>query len=668
MKSIHGDQFWQAAENNTPKSRGTLQANTFPQLLLHNATHLANNVSVREKEFGLWQTWTWQQVKEEVVAFAAGLEALGFKADGKLAIIGRNRPRLYWGVTAAQCLRGIPVPVYHDSVPEETEYILAHAEIQFVLAENQEQVDKVLEIAERLPNFERIIYDDERGLKDYDKTKLHSFEDVQKRGRELLASNPEWLDKRIAATTGDDTAILMYTSGTTGNPKGVVLSNHNIITTARNSISCDGLTAEEEVISYLPMAWVGDNLFSYAQAYVAGFCINCPESEHTLSLDLREIGPTYYFAPPRIFEDLLTNVMIRMEDASSFKQELFHYFLGVAKKVGVKILNREPVSRIDRFKYWLGDLLIYAPLKNIMGLSRIRIAYTAGEAVGTELFNFYRSLGINIKQLYGQTEAGVFVTLQPDSEVRADTVGRPIPEVEVMISDSGEVLYRGPGVFQSYYKNEQATRDAKDKEGWVKTGDAGYFDDLDHLKIIDRVKDVGKLKDGSMFAPKYLENKLKFFPQIREAVTFGDQRDYVTAFVNIDLEAVGNWAERNNVAYASYQELAAHAEVYAMLKENIEQVNRDLSKDHNFCASQIKRFLILHKELDPDDGEMTRTRKVRRAIIFDKYKVLIDALYSKKTNCYIKTEVTFEDGHSGTIEADLEILDLQIYSPTAEAA
>ena len=637
-------------------------ADTFPKLLLENATKLATRAAIREKEFGIWQVWNWAQMKEEIFAFAAGLQAHGFAAGDKLAIIGRNRPRLYWGMTAAQILRGIPVPVYQDSVAEEMEYVLDHAEVKFVLAENQEQVDKALEIADRLPRLQQIFYDDSRGLRDYDKNKLHSFVETQQNGRELLTQNPTLLDDEIAAASGDDTAIFLYTSGTTGRPKGVVLSHANIIVTSRNSIARDNLTADEETLSYLPMAWVGDNIFSYGQAYVAGFCINCPESEMTVAVDLREIGPTYYFAPPRVFENLLTSVMIRMEDAGVVKQKLFHYFLNLARKVGGRILNGEAVSAADRFRYWLGNLLIYAPLKNTMGFSRIRLAYTAGEAIGAEIFDFYRSLGINIKQLYGQTEAAVFVTMQPDGEVYADTVGVPAPGVEVAVNDDGEVRYRGPGVFMSYYKNDEATAQTKDADNWVKTGDAGYFDERGHLKIIDRAKDVGKLNDGSLFAPKYIENKLKFFPQIQEAVTFGDGRDFVAAFINIDLDAVGNWAERNNIAYASYQELAAHKEVYEMIKRNLESVNRDLAGDAKLCASQIKRFLILHKELDPDDGEMTRTRKVRRATIFDKYDVLIGALYSDKTHCHISTEVTFEDGRTGAIEADLQIAEPEIFA------
>ena len=641
---------------------------TFPKLLIHNAERFANRPAVREKEFGIWQSWTWSEVKEEIFAFAAGLDALGFTTGDKIAIIGRNRPRLYWGITAAQCLGGIPVPVYADSVAEEMEYVLDHAEVRFVLAEDQEQVDKVLEVSDRLDQLDQIIYDDTRGLRDYDKTKLHDFAEVQALGQEALAKDPALLDTRIAAGKGSDIGIFLYTSGTTGKPKGVVLTNDNIIVTSRNSVEFDKLTEHEETLSYLPLAWVGDHIFSHGQAYVAGFCINCPENEETVSTDLREIGPTYYFAPPRVFEGILTQVMIRMEDASAMKQKLFHYFMDIAKQVGIKILDGKPVSALDRFKYWLGNLLIYAPLKNTMGFSRIKLAYTAGEAIGPEIFDFYRSLGINIKQLYGQTEAAVFITLQPDGEVFADTVGVPAPEVEIKITDNGEVIYRSPGVFESYYKNEQATRETKNEEGWVMTGDAGYFDDHGHLKIIDRAKDVGRLNDGAMFAPKYLENKLKFFPHIKEVVTFGNERDYVTAFVNIDLDAVGNWAERNNIPYASYQELASRPEVYKMMEESIKQTNADLATDSKMSGSQIHRFLILHKELDPDDGEMTRTRKVRRSTISEKYGVLIDALYDGSTAQHIRTEVTFEDGRTGAIEADIEIMDVETYPPLKKSA
>lgn len=649
-------------------AKDTVKLNTAPELLLHHASVRGDKTAMREKEYGIWQAWTWSEMKDEILALAIGQASIGFKRGDKLGIIGSNRPQLYWGICAAQCLGGVPVPLYKDMVADELQYVLEHAGVQYMLTEDQEQVDKVLEVQADCGDLEQIIYDDERGMRDYDHTHLHSFKGLQKAGREFSENKPDFLQGEIDNNKGSDVGIFLYTSGTTGKPKGVVLSHENIIITSRNTVIYDNLTDQEETLSYLPLAWVGDHIFSYGQAYVAGYCVNCPEDESTVATDMREIGPTYYFAPPRIFENMLTSVSIRMEDASVFKQKLFHYFMDVAKKAGVALINGETVSLADKLKHWLGNILIYAPLKNTLGLSKIRIAYTAGEAIGPEIFEFFRSLGINVKQLYGQTEAAVYITIQPDGEVYVDTVGVPAPEVEVKIADSGEVIYKSPGVFLEYYKNPEATRETKNEEGWVYTGDAGYFDERGHLKIIDRAKDVGKLNDDSMFAPKYIENKLKFFAQIQEAVVFGDARDFATAFINIDLEAISNWAERNNIAYASYQELAGHPQVYAMILGNIEQVNRDLASDSHLSGSQISRFLILHKELDADDGELTRTRKVRRRIVLEKYAVLIDALYSGKDNCFIRTEVVFEDGRKGSIEGDLAIQDVPTFKALEKAS
>jgi len=645
-----------------------LQGETFPQLLLQRLEHDAEHPAMREKAYGIWQTWTLGQLCEESFALAAGLADLGFARNDTLVIIGDNRPRLYGSMIAAQALGGVPVPAYQDSVAEEIQYVVDHAEARFIIAENQEQVDKALEIREQCPRVERVIYCDPKGLRKYDPRVVMDIETVMARGRELLKADPDKINAEIQKGKSSDTSIILYTSGTTGRPKGVVLSHENLLVTARNTNEFDGITADEEVLAYLPMAWVGDNVFSFAMGLVAGFCVNCPESTNTVAQDLREIGPTFYFAPPRVFESVLTSVMIRMKDAGRLKRSLFDHFMKVAKKTGVALMDGQSVPTWDRFHYWLGELLVYGPLKNTLGLSRVRVAYTAGEAIGPEIFEFYRSLGINLKQLYGQTEATVFITMQPDGVVRSESVGTPPPGVEVRIEENGEVVYRSPGVFKEYFKNPEATAETKTSDNWVHTGDAGYFDDEGHLRIIDRAKDVGKLNDSSMFAPKFLENKLKFFPEIKEVVTFGDQRDFVTAFINIDLDAVGNWAERNNVAYASYQELAAHPEVYALVQECIEQVNQSLAQDSHLSSSQIRRFLILHKELDPDDGELTRTRKVRRRIINERYGDLIEALFDGRKNCFISTEVMFEDGRQGQIEADLEIRDAAVSEEHSRAA
>jgi len=539
--------------------------------------------------------------------------------------------------------------------------VVEHAEARFALAEDQEQVDKLLEIRETVPRLEQIIYEDTRGLRNYGQDFLHSYETVQEMGREYDRANPGFHEKSVAGGKGADTSVMLYTSGTTGKPKGVVLTHDNVMRTARNNQEMENLGAKDEILAYLPMAWVGDHIFSFGQNYTAGFCVNCPESAATVMQDLRDIGPTYFFAPPRIFENILTTVMVRMEDAAPIKRRLFHYFMDLAQRAGTRILDGKPVSARDRLLYWLGNLLVYAPLKNTLGFSRIRLAYTAGEAIGPDIFDFFRALGINLKQLYGMTEASVFVTLQPNGQVDPETVGTPAPGVEVKIAEDGEVLFRGPGVFQEYYKSPEATAETKDADGWVHTGDAGLFNEAGHLKIIDRAKDVGKLGDGTLVAPKYLENKLKFFPDIKEAVAFGNERDYVAAFVNIDLVAMGNWAERHNIAYASYQELAAHPQVQEIVRQHVEQVNRDLSQDPNLGGSQIKRFLVLHKELDADDGELTRTLKVRRSFIADRYAELIESLYSDREECHVETEVTFEDGRKGVIAADLKIISAETF-------
>ncbi len=636
---------------------------TFPKLLDRNAKRFAGRPASREKEFGIWQSWTWAQVRDETRAFAMGLMRIGLKPGDRVAIVGSNRPRLYWSFVAVQMCGAVPVPVYADSVAEEMRYVFDHAEVSFAIVEDQEQVDKLLTIKEQVSRLEHIIYSDPRGLRNYDHGQLHPYSQLQDLGREQAAELGQKLDAIIAGQTGSDTCVMLYTSGTTGNPKGVVLTNDNILITSRGSADFDKLTERDEILSYLPLAWVGDFCYSMGQAYVAGYCCSCPESADTLMHDLKEIGPTFFFAPPRIFETLLTSITIRMEDAGWLKRTLFKRFMAHAKRVGGDILDRKPVSAWDRALYGMGEVLVYGPLRNALGMSRARIAYTAGEAIGPEIFKFYRSLGINLKQFYGQTEASPFITLQPDGEVGADTVGVPAPGVEIKIAENGEVMYRGPGVFKEYYKNAESTASTKTPDGWVLTGDAGFFvSDTGHLRIIDRAKDVGKLNSGAPFAPKYVENKLKFFPNIQEAVVFGNERDFAAAFLNIDLTALGNWAERNNISYASYQELAGHPRVYAMMQEHIAETNRSLAGDPMLSGCQIKRFLVLHKELDADDGELTRTRKVRRRIIAERYGPLIDALYSGADSVYAETEVTYEDGRKGKISATLRVADAETFA------
>ena len=647
----------------------TADLKTVPALLARNARKFGEKAAYREKEFGIWQSWSWAEAAQQVEDLALGLLTLGAEKGDHIAIAGRNRPYFYWSMLAAQSIGAIPVPIYQDAVGDEISYVLDHCNARFIVAGDQEQVDKILEIKNDLKNLEHIIYLDARGMRKYDHAMLSQFHELQKVGVAAKASLAADLEFRSGSLGYDDTCIMLYTSGTTGRPKGVVLSNRNVIETSKNSSIFDDLKASDEVLAYLPMAWVGDYTFSMGQALWTGFCVNCPESPETMMTDLREIGPTYYFAPPRVFENQLTDVMIRMEDASKLKRWMFKKAMAHAKTVGPALLSGLSVGLMDRIKYLLGDIFIYGPLKNTLGFSRIRVGYTAGEAIGPELFDFYRSIGINLKQLYGQTEATVFITLQPDGEVRADTVGVPAPGVEVRIADDGEIHYRSPGVFVEYYNNPESTASTKDEEGWVATGDAGFFEEgTGHLRIIDRAKDVGKMADGRLYAPKYVENKLKFYPNILEAVVFGSGREFCTAFINIDLNAVGNWAERNNIAYGGYQELSQHPDVLDMIQAHIEQTNLSIADDSMLSGCQVNRFLVLHKELDADDGEMTRTRKVRRRIVEEKFSDLITGLYDGSERVATATEVTYEDGRKGSISATLELRDAAIVAVQRMAA
>jgi len=645
---------------------------TFPRLLQKHATERPTAPAMREKEYGIWQALTWADLLAMVQQLAAGLHQAGLRRGEHMVVVGANRPRLYATMLAVQSLGAIPVPLYQDAAAAECVFPINNAEVRFAFAEDQEQVDKLLEIRDQCQQLERIYFDDPRGLRKYDEPCLASLDELQAVGKVFVGLHPEFFDAEVNRARPDDVGAMFFTSGTTGNPKGVVHTHNSLLNRARVGAEFDKLTGSEEVLAYLPPAWIGQNIFSYAQWLACGYVVNCPESSATVTIDLKEIGPTYYFAPPRIFEGLLTSVMIRMEDAGAIKRNMFHYFMGVAKRVGPKLMDGKTVSTLDRMLYALGGVFVYGPLRNTLGLSRVRVAYTAGEAIGPDLFSFFRSIGINLKQLYGSTETAVFVCLQPDNGARADTVGVPCEGVEIKVADNGEILVKSPGLLKEYYKNPAATAEVLTSDGWYHTSDAGFIDGNGHLKIIDRVKDVGRIKgganDGAMFAPKYVENKLKFFQHIKEVVAYGDGREKVCVMINIDFDAVGNWAERRNLPYAGYTDLAQKPEVYQLIKECVEKVNADLSVDTLLAGSQVSRFLVLHKELDADDGELTRTNKVRRGFIAERYDVLIDALYGGKTSQFIETQVKFEDGRTGKVSATLKIEDTKTFTPVKAAA
>ena len=632
---------------------------TFPGLLLKHSQNSADSPAFREKYLGIWQTYSWRESAEQVRALACGFAVMGLKRGDTIAIIGDNRPQLYWVFLAAQSIGAVPVPMYQDGVAEELQYVLNHAGVRFAVVEDQEQTDKLFLIKDRCSQLEEIIYKDSRGMLDYNQPFVHNYTDVQERGRAYDEENPDFFQRELAVTGPDDVAGVFYTSGTTGNPKGVQLTYSNLLVSANRFSHQEALQDDERQINYAPMAWVGDHFF-LALALSAGYSTNCPESRETLLTDLKEIGPTIFFGAPALWEGLLTTITIRMEDAGRFKRGLFRYFIDVAQRAGTDLLDRRPVGLADRLRYWLGEVFIYGPLKNNLGLSHTRLAITGGAPLGENTFSFYRSIGINLKQIYGQTECSAYATRHHNGDARQDTVGPPCEGVEIRIADSGEILVKSPGNFTGYFKNPEATRETLTEDGWLRTGDAGIMTDDGHLKVIDRANDVGALNDGTLFAPQYIENKLKFFPYIREAVALGNARNYVTVFINIDLEAMGNFAERIGLSYSGYTDLSQRDEVYDLIRQNVEEVNQDLTRDSNLASSQIRRFIVLHKELDADDGELTRTRKVRREFVGEKYRKLIDALYSDQQHVEVESEVTFEDGSKGSISADLKIYSLQV--------
>jgi long-chain acyl-CoA synthetase len=637
---------------------------TLPRLLRRNAEQMSARPAMREKNHGIWQTFTWAQYWEEVRDFALGLAAHGFRRGHKLAVIGDNRPRLYWAQVAAQCLGGCAVPTYQDSIASELVFVLDHAEVSVVVAEDQEQVDKILSLRTELPHLELVVYDDPKGLRHYRSAGLKSFAEIQAAGREYGAAHPRYVEAEIDRGDPDELALLTYTSGTTGRPKGVMLSHTNLLSSAEGFVAAEDILGTDDLLCYLPMAWIGDSLFSLVLTLLVGFTCNCPERPQTVQRDLRELGPTIAIAPPRIWENMLTQLRVRAADATPLKHRLFEFFRARAERAEQLKGEGKPASPIARLGLSLGEVLVYGPVRDQLGLRRARWVYTGGAPLGPDTFRFFRAFGVNIKQVWGSTELAGLASLQPDGEADPDTVGRAIPGTETRIAEDGEVLIRSAAVFKGYYKQPDATSDTMTDDGWFRSGDSGFLDRRGHLVVVDRAKDVGKLADGTPFAPQFVENKLKFSPFIAEAVAFGDRRPFVAAIVAIDLTTVGNWAERRNLAYTSFQDLSAKAEVRRLIAEEIAEVNGSLPD-----AARIQRFLLLNKEFDADDNEITRTRKIRRRFVAEKYAAIIEAFYRGDREVEVTTEITYEDGRKAMLTSTIAIEDVfQIAEPAREPA
>jgi long-chain acyl-CoA synthetase len=626
---------------------------TLPRLLRRNARELGDRPAIREKDRGIWQTWSWRQYLDQVRDLALGLASLGFRRGDRLSVIGDNRPRLYWAQVAAQSLGGISVPVYQDSIAKELAYVWNHAEVSVIVAEDQEQVDKVVALRDQLPALRLVVYDDPRGMTGYRHDWLKSFEDVQEAGRKFGVEHPAFIEDEIERGRADDVAIISYTSGTTGNPKGAMITHANAIGVAESFRQASRLVPEDTSLAYLPMAWAGDSVYTLFASLEAGFCANCPESPETVQRDLRELGPSTLLAPPRIWENMLTAVLVRAADATPLKRRTFDYFRAAAERAEILRTEGKPLPARLRLATALGEFFVYGPVRDQLGLRRTKWALTGGAPLGPDTFRFFRSIGVNLKQVYGSTETTGLVSLQPDREANPTTAGRPVPGVEVKIGDRGEVLVKGCAVFKGYFRNEEATREVIDPDGWFRTGDAGFIDPRGHLVIIDRAKDVGTLTDGTPFAPQFIENKLKFSPYVREAVAFGNDKPFVAAMIAIDPGTVGNWAERRGIPYTSYMDLSQKPEVREMIREEIRRGNETLPE-----ATRIRRFLLLTKDLEADDAEITRTRKVRRRYVADKYATVIDALYGGAAEAELSTSITYEDGRQATIQSRVRIEDV----------
>lgn len=622
---------------------------TLPQFLFEHAQKTPDKIAIRERDYGIWQPITWKKYAQHVKYFALGLVSMGLIPEETIAIIGDNRPEWVMAELAAQSAGAKSIGLYQDSVVNEMIYIFNHADVSFVVVEDQEQVDKILEMWDQFKGVRKVIYYDPKGLRNYTEEFLMYFPDVETLGRKYEEEHPGWFEENLAKGKSSDLAILSTTSGTTGNPKLAMLTHKSMISMGRNLMSVDPLKATDEFVSFLPLSWIGEQMMCMSCGLQVGYTINFPEEPETVQLDIREIGPRVMFSPPRIWENFVSQVQVKIEDTSWLKKWMYHRAMPVGYKMADVHFRKETPSAWLRFQYFWADWLVFQEIKDHLGLRRLKRAYTGGAALGPDVFRFFHALGVNLKQIYGQTEINGIAVVHRDGDVKFQTVGTPIPETDIKIAENGEILMRSPAVMEGYYRNPEATAESL-IEGWLHSGDAGYFDEDGHLVVIDRAKDVMTLHDGTKFSPQFIENKLKFSPYVKEAVVFGGDWPFVTAMINIDFANMGKWAENRQIAYTTYTDLAQKQPVYEIIRKHVDASNADLPP-----AARIQRFVLLHKELDADDAELTRTRKVRRKLVAQRYADIISALYSQNPHVDVETVITYQDGRTAKLQTRLAI-------------